>query len=149
MSVYARFKRDPDGFRKLIELLETTPAMRRQKMIDVGMAEDPVYTEKVLGYILTFEDLIHLPDLEMAELVKASPARMVGYAIAKSPPDVQSRFLKNTTAGGADEIQTYVDASGVGLREIGGAQLKLIEIARRLEKRSLIKTKRIPLNGDS
>ena len=69
MSVYARFKRTQEGFRSLIELLETTPMSRRQKMIDVGMAEDPVYTEKALSYVLTFEDVIQLPDLELAELI--------------------------------------------------------------------------------
>ena len=69
MSVYARFKRDPGGLRKLVELLETTPILRRQKMIDVGMAEDPVYTEKVLKFVMTFEDVIKLPDVELAELI--------------------------------------------------------------------------------
>jgi len=32
----------------------------------------------------------------------------------------------------------------VNLREVGGAQLKLIEISRELERKGYIKTKRIP-----
>ena len=95
MSVYARFKRDPDGFRKLIELWETTPILRRQKMIDIGMSEDAVYTEKVLKYIMTFEDVIQLPDVELAELMAAAPARITGYAISLSGTEVQQRFLRN------------------------------------------------------
>jgi hypothetical protein len=35
----------------------------------------------------------------------------------------------------------------VGLREIGGAQLKLVEVTRKLEKQGLVKTKQIPSGG--
>src|SRR4051812_32826622 len=99
MSVYARFKRDPDGFRKLVELLETTPISRRQKMIDVGMAEDAPYTEKALSFVMTFEDVMKLPDLELAELIATAPTRMTGYAVAKASKEVQQRFLKNAIKG--------------------------------------------------
>lgn len=147
MSVYARFKRDPEGFRKLIELLETTPISRRQKMIDVGMAEDPVYTEKALKYVLTFEDVMNLPDLELAELIATAPARMTGYAVAKSAPEVQQRFLRNAIGPRMGEVRDFMEVTTIGLREIGGAQLKLVEIARSLEKQGLIKTKQIPFRA--
>ena len=51
MGVYTRFKRNPDGLRQLVELLESTPSSRRQKMIDVGMQEDPDYTKQALQYV--------------------------------------------------------------------------------------------------
>ena len=146
MSVYARYKRDPNGFRNLIELLETTPLSRRQKMIDIGMAEDPEYTEKALKYMLTFEDVIKLPDLELAELIATAPARMTGYAISKATEEVRARFLKNAVPQVAGELRDYIQVN-VGLREVGGAQLKLVEITRQLEKKGLIKTKQIPLGG--
>ncbi len=46
MGVYSRFKKSAHGFRKLVELLETTPAARRKKMVEVGMLKDPDYTER-------------------------------------------------------------------------------------------------------
>jgi flagellar motor switch protein FliG len=143
MSVYARFKRDPEGFRKLIELLETTPISRRQKMVDVGMEEDSEYTEKALKYMLTFEDVMHLPELELAELIATAPTRMTGYAISKSPEVVKKRFLQNAPAKFAAEVRDFSEQE-IGLREVGGAQLKLVEITRKLEKKGLVKTKQIP-----
>lgn len=145
MSVYARFKRDPEGLRKLIQLLETTPVSRRQKMIEVGMNEDPAYTELALKYVMTFEDVMKLPDVELAELIATAPTRMTGYAVAKSSPEVQQRFLRNAIGSRAPEIRDFMEVPTVGLREIGGAQLKLVEVARTLEKQGLIKTKQIPL----
>jgi hypothetical protein len=46
LGVYSRFKKSAHGFRKLVELLETTPAARRKKMVEVGMLKDPDYTER-------------------------------------------------------------------------------------------------------
>jgi flagellar motor switch protein FliG len=143
MSVYARYKRDANGFRALIELLETTPVVRRKKMIDVGMAEDAAYTQKALQYMLSFEDVINLPDLELAEVIAAAPARMTGYAISKSADDIKARFIRNAIPKIAGEMRDYMEVN-VGLREIGGAQLKLVEVTRQLEKKGLIKTKQIP-----
>jgi flagellar motor switch protein FliG len=144
MSVYARYKRDPNGFRSLIELLETTPIARRQKMIDVGMAEDADYTEKALKLLLTFEDVMNLPDMELAELIAVAPPRMTGYAISKASPEVKQRFLRNAIPKVGGEVREYMEMN-VGLREIGGAQLKLIETTRQLEKKGAIRTKQIPL----
>ena len=128
MSVYARFKRDQDGFRKLVELLESTPASRRQKMIDVGMEEDPDYTRKALEYIMTFDDVIRLPELELAEVCAKAPSKMMAYALSQQPQDVKERFLRCSP------------------REITGAEIKVVETARDLERKGFVRIKKIPTN---
>lgn len=143
MSVYARFKRNPDGFRALVELLETTPAVRRKKMIDVGMAEDPEYTQKALQYVMTFEDILKLPDLELAEVLAKAPPRMTAYALNQADEETRLRFLKNAQPQVSAQIRDYLQMK-IGLREVGGAQLKVIETARQLERAGLVKCKRIP-----
>jgi flagellar motor switch protein FliG len=143
MGVYSRFKKSPDGFRQLVELLESTPMSRRQKMIDVGMAEDPEYTQKAMEYILTFEDILKLPDGELAEVCNAAQGRTVAMAIAQLPPETKDRFLKCCKPPKAAEIRDF-GGTQVQLREIGGAQLKLVEVTRQMEKKGYVKTKRIP-----
>ena len=147
MGVYTRFKRDPDGFRALVELLESTPASRRQKMIDVGMDEDRAYTEKALEYVLTFEDILNLPEGELAELTAAAPARSISTAVASLGPEVRERFLRATPPKKMGEVRDGFDHP-VTKAEIGGAQMKLIQVARSLEKQGHIRTKRIPLRLD-
>lgn len=143
MSVYARFKKDPDGFRKLVELLETTPMARRQKMIDVGMREDPLYTQRALELMMTFEDVLGLPDLELAEVVAAAPPRMLAFAICRAGEDIHKRFLANAQPKIRTEIRDYLLVNA-GPREIGGAQFKVIEVARQLERRGRVSAKKIP-----
>lgn len=142
MSVYARFKRSPDGFRKLVELLETTPASRRQKMIDVGMAEDPEYTRRALEMVMTFKDITELPDMELAEVcAKASP-RMLAYALNLANEETKTRFLKCSKPRVAAEVRDLL-GSKIGVAEVGGAQLKIVETARDLERRGFVRTKKI------
>lgn len=146
MGVYTRFKKSGDGFRQLVELLESTPGSRRQHMIEVGLAEDPAYTQKAMQFMMTFEDIVGMPDLELAELLAKAVPRLVAIAIRSFPEEVKQRFLRNAKAPVAAEIRDYIGIE-IGLREIGGAQMKIIETARNLEKRGLIKTKRIPVDG--
>jgi flagellar motor switch protein FliG len=143
MGVYSRFKRGPEGFRALVELLETTPLERRQRMIDVGRQEDPEFTERALQHMLTFEDLLGLPDVEMAELMAEAPGRLVAHAIGQLSPDKQVIFIRNAKGKTLAQLREHLEDQ-VTLREVGGAQLKVIEFARKLEKRGLIRIKRLP-----
>lgn len=144
MGVYARFKRDPGGLRRLVELLEVTPKSRRERMVEVGFNEDRDYTEKALAFMLTFEDILKLPEPELAELMATAPARVVGVAISKASDEIIERFLRNCPVGRGGEVRDYLNPE-VPLRDVGGAQLKLIEITRGLERQGLIKTKQIPV----
>jgi flagellar motor switch protein FliG len=143
MGVYSRYKRDPDGFRKLVELLETTPKVRRDKMVEVGMEEDPEYTERALGYLMNFQDVLDMDDNELAETLSRAPARMIAYSVCRADKAVKDRFLKCTKQKMMADVKDLID-SEVGPREIGAAQLKLVACAREAEKAGLVQTKRIP-----
>lgn len=144
MGVYTRFKRNPEGLRALVELWETTPIERRKRMIEVGRTEDPAFTERALQYVLTFEDVLALPDLELAEVIAATQPRLTAFAILTAGEEIQARFLRNAQPQISAEIRNCLEMK-IGPREIGGAQLKLVGKARELERRGLVKTKRIPL----
>ncbi len=143
MSVYARFKKTPEGFRELVELLETTPLSRRKKMIDIGMLEDPEYTELALKYVFDFQDIVSLPDVQLAEVVAKTPARTIAYALQGQPEEIKKKILNNTPPQIGAEVRDYVNTA-IGPREVGGAQMKIISIARELERKGLVRIKIIP-----
>ena len=146
MGVYSRFKKDASGFRNLVELLESTPKERRDRMIEVGQSEDPDYTNLALKYMLSFEDILNLPDLELAELMHEAPGRVVAMAICKQPKEVKERFMRQCIGTKLGELRDDLDSEN-SLAAIGGAQLKVISIARQLEKKGRLRTKRIPQNA--
>ena len=96
MGVYDRCKRAPNGFRDMVQLMESTPIARRQRMIDAGMQEDPEYTRMLMSYMFSFEDVMNLPDMELAELMSVAPPRIIALSIARATPSVREKFKKNT-----------------------------------------------------
>lgn len=144
MSVYGRFKKEPGGFRKLVELLESTPAVRRKKMIEVGMQEDREYTEKAMSFLINFDDVLNLPDLELAEVIADTQPKFVGLAIHSASQEIKDRFLSKSQAQQAAIIRETLELPSISLPQIGSAQMKMIEVTRKLEKKGVIRTKRIP-----
>lgn len=144
MGVYTRFKRNPDGLRQLVELLEVTPPARRQKMIDVGMAEDPDYTQKAMQYCIVFEDILALNDMELAEIISETPAKMVAYAVYAQEQPVKDKFLQKANPRAAAEIKETFDIPNITPAQQAGAQLKMIDVCRKCEKKGAVKLKRVP-----
>ncbi len=145
MSVYSRYKRDPDGFRKLIELLETTPKERRDRMIEVGRKEDEDFTDRAINYIMTFRDILGMQDVELSEVLVKAPPRMIAISICRLSEEVQAKFLRCCKPKVLSQVRDYLDATP-GDREVGGAQLRMVASAREAERNGFIKTKKIPLH---
>ncbi len=145
MSVFSRFKKNPEGLRQLVQLWETTPLVRRQKMIDIGLKEDPEYAKLALSFMLTFVDIVQMPDLELAEVLSEAPSQSVGFAIHQSDKKIKDRFLSKVRLPIGLEIREVLENQSPNASLIEAGQLKLIETARKLERTNVIGTKRIPL----
>jgi flagellar motor switch protein FliG len=136
------YKRNPEGLRRLVELLETTPMERRTKMIEAGNREDKHYTDLALSLMMSFTDIISMPDMELAEVAAHAPVRTIAAALFQLPEEVRKRFFLCSPAKLRGDLKEYMEHEFT-LREVGGARLKMVEIARGCERRGLIKTKHI------
>lgn len=116
-------------------------------MIEVGMAEDPEYTKRAMEFTLNFDDIMHLPDLELAEVLASMPGRLIGFAIHQAPEEIKKRFMEKAQPRVYAEIKEALEMSNVSLAMIGSGQMKMIETARKLEKKGLVKAKKIPLRA--
>lgn len=112
-------------------------------MIDVGMKEDPEYTKKAMAYVFSFQDILTLADMELAEVLSKVPGKIVGFALHGLDSELQKKCLGLMKPPGMGEAKEFLDATA-GNNEINGARLKVISTARELEKRGLVKAKRIP-----
>ncbi len=144
MGVYTRFKKNPDGLKQLVELIESAPLSRRQKMIDVGMEEDPDYTRKALQYVMVFEDILQLSDQELVEVLAETPARFIAYAIFPCSEEVKARFLKLTQSKVLADFKEALAEPKVSESMISGSQMKVIEATRKLVRKNKVKLKKIP-----
>ena len=146
MAIYTRFKKNPDGLRMLVALLESTAPYRREKMIDLGMLEDPEYTERALSYVITFRDILALSDPELTELLSHVPAQVAGTAAHHTDPDIKAKFERCAPGVMRAELHDIFTLEQCTDSHIGVCQLKMIAALRRLEQAGTIRIKKIPAN---
>lgn len=146
MGVYTRYKGKPGGLRALVELLETTPTTRRERMISVGMVEDPDFTTQALKLMMTWDDVLALTDDQLAEVISKTPSLSVGYAVHNLDEEIKKRFVKCTPQKQAAEVRDIfaVEATKIA---IAGGRAKMVESMRACEREGYVKIKRIPENS--
>jgi flagellar motor switch protein FliG len=145
MGVYTRYKKASGGFRQLVELLEATPKSKLEKMIAVGMQEDQEYTLMALSFMMTWDDVLKLPEMELAEVIQSSPPQFVGVAIQRLDKPMQDLFIRCAKPAQGGEIRDGL-AVEAQVKEINGARAKLMQVARELERKGYVKSKKIPDN---
>lgn len=146
-----RYTRDDEGFRKYLELLESTPTAKRQKFIASARAENPAFVDAIEKYLLTFERITKLPDMELTELLgdPGLKVEVVSAALCSvSDAAAKERMVQNLPRDLAPKVlmqmKEFPDPSP---QEAGGSRLKVIQMARELEKNGKLKSVQIPHFG--
>jgi len=144
MGVYDRYKRNRgSGFRSIIELVEGAAPDKRKNMIDIGMKEDPVYTNNILRCLMTYEDVLRASDQDLMEILAKANPRFIAYAIQGEIEEVKFRVLKLSPPRVQAEIDGYL-GSAIGIAEVSAAKAHFVKVTRELERTKRIKVKVIP-----
>lgn len=143
--MFARYKKDPEGLRKIVEFWELMPKEKRQKLIDKGMEDDPEFTALAESLLMKFDDIKTLNEMALAEVLSEVPPRHVGYVLTALPPELQEIFKKCAPLKALSEIRDGMESSPTP-QDQGSGAIKMIEAARRLERDGQIPVKKIPRN---
>ncbi len=146
-----RYIRDDEGFRKYIELIESTPTAKRQAFIDSAKAENPKFAEAAEKYMLTFERIINLPELELTEVFAAPELKPIEIAVAICSVEdmgIKEKITRFVPRAIAPKVHSEMKENPKPKTyDIGGARLKIILAARELEKRGKLKSVQVPKFG--
>ena len=146
-----RYSKDDEGFRKYVELLESTPTAKRKTFLDAAKAENPKFAEAAEKYVLTFERIMNLPDLELTEVLGApglKPEHLAIAILSVEDLNLRAKLLNMLPRELAPKVQVVVkDGPKLEPYNIGGARLQIIQAARGLEKRGMLKSVQIPRFG--
>jgi flagellar motor switch protein FliG len=144
MSVYYRYKKTEGGFRSLVELMEQTPLSRLQKMIGVGMIDDPEYTQKALNYLISFDDICRASDPDLNEILKqTNNSKIIAYSFHAESSEMKQKVLKLVPRSIQQDVSLLLETP-IALAENKGAQFKIIGITRELERNKVLSIKKIP-----
>ena len=96
---------------------------------DTGLAE------KVRKLMFVFEDLLHVNDAGIRELLKEVRNEELTMALKTASEDLKSKIFKNLSQRAAQMLQEDISMMGPArLSEVEGAQQAILNVARRLEK---------------
>jgi len=145
MSMFDRYKKDPngEGLRKLVEFWELTPKDKRQKLIEIGMQDDPEFTQLATSFLLTFDDITSLDGLYLTEVLSDMPSRYLGFMISGLTPELQEKFKKCIPPKMMPEVRDAIEENPTP-QDRGVGIYKLFEATRKMERMGRLNLKKIP-----
>jgi flagellar motor switch protein FliG len=103
-------------------------------------------TEKVVllatavrDLMFVFEDIAHLEDRGLQEVLRSSDTRTIALALKDANPSVQSKIEANLSQRAAEDVNEYASTLGMVRRsDVEAAQREIVRAARKLEEEGRI-----------
>lgn len=143
MGIYDRYKKNIDGFRNLVIFLETSTPDKFAKFVELGKNEDPEFLSKALKYVISFDDILAMEEMQFNELFIGLPPKFIADAIGDFSEDEKLEFLKRLHTSMQTKVRNEFEDE-VKPGAIINARIKIITEARALEKAGAITLKKIP-----
>jgi flagellar motor switch protein FliG len=143
-----RYLKTEDGYRKYVELLESTPSAKRKTLLDSAKTENLLFAETAEKYILTVDRITHLPEMELTEVLGASSLTPAAVGVVLC--SVEDTALREKLVAGLPRALSAKVILGMKENptpepsEVGSARLKFIKAARELEKQGKLDSVQIP-----
>lgn len=146
-----RYSKDDEGFRKYVELIESTPVNKRKDLLESARGENPIFADAVEKHMLTFDRIIRLPPLEVTEVFSAVELKpeIIAVAICSvEDAELKERLIQSLPRKIAVAVHQEIklDPAPEAFK-VGGARLQVIQAARSLEKVGKLKSVQIPRFG--
>jgi flagellar motor switch protein FliG len=90
--------------------------------------------EEIRRYLFTFEDLLSVEDRGMMALLKEVNTQELALALKVASDELKAKFFQNMSSRAAEMLQEELEIMAPArLRDVEGAQQKIIQVAKRLE----------------
>lgn len=143
MSIVDRHKK-PGGFKKLVYSLEVTAPEKRAKILDSFRAEDPEFTKEVEACILTFEEIVTLPETAICEILHTANMKNVAFALYKADQSIVDKFKRNIPPKRMIEFRDESESiAEIRVADQMAAKFRIVEAARSCEEKGLISIKKM------
>jgi flagellar motor switch protein FliG len=129
------------GIRAVAELLNRLDRSLSQSVLGGIEGDEPDLASSIRNLMFVFEDLLHVEDTSIREIVQRADKKSLTLALKGSSEEIRAKFFKNMSSRGADMIREEMEVLGaVRLRDVERAQHDIVAIARKLEEEGLLVT---------
>jgi flagellar motor switch protein FliG len=129
------------GVRAVAELFNRLERTISASALEAIEARKPELAVSIRNLMFVFEDLLHVDDNGMRELVSRADKKALTIALKGASEEIRQRFLSNMSKRAGEMLREEMEVLGaVRLRDVEKAQQEVVAVARKLEEEGLIVT---------
>ena len=129
------------GVRAVAELFNRLERNVSAPVLEAIETQRPELAVSIRNLMFVFEDLVHVDDNGMREIVQRADKKSLTIALKGASEEIRDRFFKNMSKRAAEMLKEEMDVLGaVRLRDVEKAQQDIVAIARKLEEEGVIVT---------
>ena len=129
------------GVRAVAELFNRLERTISTSALEAIEARKPELAVSIRNLMFVFEDLLHVDDNGMREIVSRADKKALTIALKGSSEEIRQRFLSNMSKRAGEMLREEMEVLGaVRLRDVEKAQQEVVAVARKLEEEGLIVT---------
>ena len=129
------------GVRAVAELFNRLERTISGPVLEAIEVERPELAVSIRNLMFVFDDLVHVDDSGMREIVQRADKKALTIALKGASEEIRTRFFANMSKRAGDMLREEMDVLGaVRLRDVEKAQQDIVSIARKLEEEGLIVT---------
>jgi flagellar motor switch protein FliG len=129
------------GVRAVAELFNRLERTVSAPVLEAIEAERPELAVSIRNLMFVFDDLVHVDDNGMREIVQRADKKALTIALKGASDQIRAKFFSNMSKRAGDMLREEMEVLGaIRLREVEKAQQDVVSIARKLEEEGVIVT---------
>lgn len=122
------------GVQSLVEILNQVDRGTEKAILEALGDRDPDLAEQVKNMMFVFEDIIHLDDRSVQQVLREVDTKELSLALKGVSEEVATKVFKNMSKRAASMLQEEMEFMGpVRLKDVETAQQRIVNIIRQLE----------------
>ncbi|MCY4644567.1 MAG: flagellar motor switch protein FliG [Bacteriovoracales bacterium] len=122
------------GVEPVVEMLNMMDKNSEKNVMSRVEEKDPELAEEIWKLMFVFEDLIHVDDKGIQNLLKEVDQQKLVMALKTAPEDIKTKLFKNMSKRAADMLLDDLDSLGpTKLSDVEAAQIEIVNKCKELE----------------
>ncbi|MGI6225040.1 MAG: flagellar motor switch protein FliG [Peptococcales bacterium] len=123
------------GVQSIVQILNRVDRTTEKTILETLEIQDPDLAEDIKNLMFIFEDIIHLDDRSVQQVLREVEQKDLALALKGSSEEVKSKIKKNMSKRAAELIEEELEFMGpVRLRDVEEAQQRIVGVIRHLEE---------------
>ncbi len=123
------------GVKTVAEILNVIDRQTEKAILENLESDSPDLAEQIKKLMFIFEDIIHVDDKGVQNVLKEIENRKLALALKTASPELKEKIFRNMSQRAADMVKEEISYLGpVRVADVEAAQQEIVDVVRRLEE---------------